>query len=487
MKSIRFKTSILYTLVLGIILLALSSANYLAIRHFLYKNLDKTLFDNARGVQTMLELFEEKDTRGIPAIDMFEFFMERYAPSHARKTQLLRYWWEREVASLGIKKKFITVYDDRKNLLLSFVNKNSEEVKAYLDQAKFSANELVYTSVKGPNHVRVISYPFVYRENFRYVVLIGASLESIDSILKTSIMFSLVAILVILLITSFMGRILTNSVLRPIKKVISLANDISHKDLSKRLLEQSTDKEMRELVASFNQMLGRLQNSFMQVNEFSSHVAHELKTPLAIIKGEMEVALMSDRGIDEYKEVLRICLEEVDRQIKIVEDLLFIARVDYRKEMFNFKEQDIGQLLLEVYEQYSIIANDKEFNLKFEPIFDNLNVNVDSAHIKRLIFNLLNNALKYSYQGSDIDLRLEKDNAYAKISVRDYGRGIASEDKEKIFNKFYRVQSSDVNQQFSCGLGLSIAQAIAKAHSGKIQVNSTVGKGSCFSLYLPLI
>lgn len=487
MKSIRFKTSILYTFVLGIILIILSGLNYLAIRHFLYRNLDKTLYDNARGVQTMLELFEEKDTRRTPSMDMFEFFMQRYAPAKAKRSRLLRYWWEREVASLGIKKKFITVYDDRKNPLLSFVNKNSEEVIAYLKQAKFSAEDLVYTTVKHPNHVRVISYPFVYRKDYRYVILIGASLDNINSILQTSLVFSLVAVLVILLITSFMGRIMTNSVLRPVGKVINLANDISHQDLSRRLIEQSSDHEMRDLVGSFNQMLERLQKSFLQVNEFSSHVAHELKTPLAIIKGEMEVALMSERDVSEYKNVLRICLEEVDRQIKIVEDLLFIARVDYRKEMFNFQKMDLGQLVLEVYEQYKLIANDKDFNLVYDPIFDELNVNVDAAHLKRLIFNLLNNALKYSYKGSNIDLALAFDKDYANISIRDYGRGISDCDKAKIFDKFYRVQDNEVNQQFSCGLGLSIADAIAKAHSGYLEVDSVMGQGSKFSVYLPLI
>lgn len=487
MKSIRFKTSILYTFVLGIILFALSAVNFISIRHFLFKNLDKTLYDNARGVQTMLELFEVKNTSNIPAIDMFEFFMERYAPGKAMKSQLLRYWWEREVASLGIKKKFITVYDERKNPLLSFVNKNTEEVIAYLKQAEFSPDVLVYTTVKHPNNVRVISYPFVYNESYRYVILIGASLDNINSILKTSFLFSLVAVLVILLITSFMGRIMTNSVLRPINNVINLANEISHQDLSKRLIGQTTDKEMRELVASFNQMLERLQKSFSQVNEFSSHVAHELKTPLAIIKGEIEVALMSDRDIAEYKEVLKICLEEVDRQIKIVEDLLFIARVDYRKEMFNFEQKDLACIVLEIYEQYKLIASEKKFNLVYEPSTEEIIVKADFAHLKRLIFNLLNNAIKYSYQGSNVDLSLEVKNGYALIGVRDYGRGISQTNKDKIFDKFYRVPDSEVNQQFSCGLGLCIADAIAKAHSGYIEVDSTLGQGSKFTFYLPLV
>lgn len=488
-NSIKFKSSILYSVILGVVLIALCLVNYVSLRNILTRNLDKTLVDEAIDVKSTLEIFEEIEdpysiSFNIPELDRM---MQRYFPSKNKKIDMLRRWWEQESTKLGFKKRFVAVYDQQKNLLVDLRDKKDGPGAMDQNNTGFSTSSIVYSTVKlGSAKYRIINFPFKY-EGFLYVIRIGTSLSGIEDILSGFIFYAAIAVTVIMMFTSFMGRLMAGRVLDPVNRTIKLLNEISHKDLSKRLDEQDAEVELQQMIDSLNAMLERLEKSFSQINEFSSHVAHELKTPLAVIKGEMEVALMSRRSAQEYKEVIEVCLEEADRQIKIVEDLLFIARVDYKKEIFNFEDMDISGFIKEVYEQFKVVADERHFELLLiGEINRPCKVKGDRVHLRRLLFNLLNNALKYSYKGSKIELGCEYKEDKVCISVKDYGRGISQQHLNRIFEKFYRAPGVDVNESFSCGLGLSIADAIARAHQGKIEVRSRPQQGTEFKVYLPI-
>jgi two-component system heavy metal sensor histidine kinase CusS len=492
-NSIRFKTSILYTSVLGCILVALSVVNFLSLRSLLFHNLDSALMNDALQVQTMLELFEELDMSHVITFDMFDRafssgMREAYAASQYRKIRLLRRWWEEEASHLRLRKRFVSVFDMSRNLLVDMRLNGGPDLEFILRQVDFNKDSVAFETVRfNGEKIRTVNYPFRYKNRFLYVVQLGVSMTPAFVVLNTFLFYALVAVAAILIITLFMGRFIAARVLDPVDQVVSLANSISHQDLSGRLTLGNTDAEMKNLVDSFNTMLDRLQRSFAQIHDFSSHVAHELKTPLAIIKGELEVALMSDRPLDEYKQVMTLCLEEVDRQIRIVDDLLFLARAEYRTDIFHFERVSLKEFVHDVHEQFGMVALEKGHELVLDDRIDReLFVNIDKPHLRRLLFNLLNNAVKYSYKGSKIELSVSSDKSNGFIMVKDSGRGIATEHIGRIFDKFYRVPNVEANESFSCGLGLSIASSIARVHSGSLSVESEPGRGSVFTVSIPL-
>ena len=163
----------------------------------------------------------------------------------------------------------------------------------------------------------------------------------------------------ILLITLFMGSFLTRRILKSVTDVTMTANSISQKNLNMRIPEQKLDHEMEELVGSFNRMIERLEQSFAHVNEFSSHVAHELKTPLAIIKSELELALSGGNTKEEDKRVMNVALGEIDRLIKTIKDLLLLAKLEYKLNIFKMEEIDITEFLKDIYQAFQNIGGHK--------------------------------------------------------------------------------------------------------------------------------
>jgi signal transduction histidine kinase len=263
-------------------------------------------------------------------------------------------------------------------------------------------------------------------------------------------------------------------------------DDISHKDLNRRIPDMAADAEMRRLIHSCNAMLERLEKSFAHVNEFSSHVAHELKTPLAIIRGEMELALSETRDPAEYERVITVSLEEVDRLIRIIKDLLLLARLDYNPDVFQFEKIDLTAFLEEIYEYTSILAEQKKLESALHLPGDGGFVEGDKVHLRRLFLNLINNAVKFTPEGGKINISLAVSGRTAEIRVADTGVGIAEDDLRKIFDKFFRSGSQHQAEPGS-GLGLSMARSIARAHQGDINVTSRLGEGAEFLVTLPVV
>ena len=162
-----------------------------------------------------------------------------------------------------------------------------------------------------------------------------------------------------------MGSIFARSILKPVTAVVNLADNITHKDLTARIKVQQVDEEMKHLISSFNAMIDRLEQSFSHISEFSSHVAHELKTPLAIMKGEIELALGQDRDEKECNRVLLGCHDEIERMIRIINDLLLLARLDYKPDVFKFEKIDLVKFLGDFYEHSRVLASSKNIEVKF--------------------------------------------------------------------------------------------------------------------------
>jgi len=226
------------------------------------------------------------------------------------------------------------------------------------------------------------------------------------------------------------------------------------------------------------------------VNEqqrFIADASHELRTPLAVLRGETEVALGKTRTVEEYQESLTLIQEEAERLSRIVEDLFILARQPIQSPTALIKEPvSLTEVVKDCARAAQVLASRKGVRLKLENDSTSIALNADEELIKRMILNLLDNAVKYTPEGGEISLALEKHNGSAEIVVRDTGIGLSQTDQQRVFDRFYRVDKARSRALGGAGLGLSIVRSIVEAHGGNITVDSTPRHGSTFTVSLPL-
>ncbi|HYM19973.1 MAG TPA: ATP-binding protein [Candidatus Kapabacteria bacterium] len=303
---------------------------------------------------------------------------------------------------------------------------------------------------------------------------------------------------VALVVASLGGLVLSRKALRPIEEIAETAQEISAKNLSRRIaMPARQDKELNLLVATLNTMFSRLEHSFEQIEQFSSDASHELKTPLAILRGEIEQTQRRITSSDvlhraEAEGLLGSMTEEVERMQRIVESLLLLAKADDRHLSLELERVDLSDFLRSISEDAEILANDR--GLGFHSIIpgEQIFVSADRTRLYQVMMNLLDNALKYTPHGGDVTIFLEKNNGRALFGITDTGKGIAAEEYEKIFQRFYRSEEARSHQgdeyvARSLGLGLALVKSIVEAHGGTIAIESEIGKGSKFIVSMPMV
>jgi signal transduction histidine kinase len=218
--------------------------------------------------------------------------------------------------------------------------------------------------------------------------------------------------------------------------------------------------------------------------QFVSDVAHELRTPLSIMSGELEVALSKERTLEDYRQVLNSSKQETDRLIELSENLLFLARADRGRQAIEFEKVDVTDLIGSVIASLQLESTKKGITIHFEPEEEPTFVRGQPAMLRRLFFNLIDNAVRYTPSQGETWISLATDKQYTEVKIRDSGVGIAAEDQEKIFDRFYRTDPSRSRTK-GYGLGLAICKSIVELHHGGIAVRSDLGKGSTFTVTLP--
>ena len=227
--------------------------------------------------------------------------------------------------------------------------------------------------------------------------------------------------------------------------------------------------------------------SFKEQQRFIADASHELRTPLAVLRGETEVALGKTRTVDEYQSSLALIQDEAERLSHIVEDLFILAREPIDKPAVLAREtMSLNQTVRDCARAAEVLAVRKGVQLKLENSSASIALNGDQELINRLILNLLDNAVKYTPEGGEISLALERQNGNAEIVVQDTGIGIPEADQPRVFDRFYRVDKARSRALGGAGLGLSIVRWIVDVHGGEIGVDSAPGRGSKFTVKLPL-
>jgi heavy metal sensor kinase len=330
----------------------------------------------------------------------------------------------------------------------------------------------------------VVTKPIVLDGKFIAIVQVGSSFEGMDEIFHLLAYILLPGILACVVVAGAVGWFLARKALRPVAEITGIARKIPAENLDERIRADVPQDEIGRLAATMNEMIERLEKSFQQIRQFTGDASHELKTPLTILKGEIEMALRSKDDIQYMKEVLSSSLEEIDRMSYIVKSLLDLAKMDVEKGTLAKEPVRLDKVLADRHEHFKRLAFDSAVQLD---ILENKPVTVlgDQVRLSQLIYNLIDNAIKYTPRGGKVELRLGQDGQTAVFRVKDTGVGISAEDLPYIFDRFYRVDKARTREVGGAGLGLSICKEIAEAHGGTLTALSEAGKGSTFTASLP--
>ncbi len=290
---------------------------------------------------------------------------------------------------------------------------------------------------------------------------------------------------VMILASSLLGWFVAGRALQPLNDVSHTAQRISGSSLDLRLTPRGAGDEFDWLIEAFNHMMERLAAAFEQVQQFSIDVSHELRTPLTAIRGQLEVALFTAKTPEQYREAMLNALEDVERLSQVVKALLLLSRSESGQLALQKAPFNLSSVVTDVVEQFQIPADAAQVTLAAE-LPAECAVEADRIQIERLVSNLLSNAVKYTPAGGQVHVRLAEEKGQVHLEVEDNGQGIPASDLPRIFDRFYRVQSADANPDKGLGLGLSFVAWIAKAHGGTVDVRSEPGKGSLFTVRLPV-
>jgi two-component system OmpR family sensor kinase len=287
-----------------------------------------------------------------------------------------------------------------------------------------------------------------------------------------------------LALAALIGWFLASRAMRPVDLMTRTARAIGHSaDLSRRLDEPRQRDELGRLASTFNEMLARLDQSFTTQRRFLADASHELRSPLAAIRTNVEALLRgADDDPEERDASLRAIARETDRMGRLVADLLALAHADAGQPLVR-QPVELDALLLEVYQQEKRLAGGIRLTLGD---LEQVQVEGDPDRLKQLMLNLVDNALRYTPPGGDVTLDVLRAGDWAVLRVRDTGVGIPEEHLPRIFDRFYRVDRPRTRQAGGTGLGLAICKWVAEAHGGRVEVDSVVDRGSTFSVYLPL-
>jgi heavy metal sensor kinase len=319
-----------------------------------------------------------------------------------------------------------------------------------------------------------------------YYVAIGTPLAQNAKVLQE---FTLIYVAIIpgaLILGLFLGWFMAGRALTPVLAVAQTAQRISGSNLKLRIPTRQAGDELDYLILTFNRMIERLEASFQQMKQFSTDVSHELRTPITGIRGQLEVALFTAKTTEQYREAMFNALQDIDRLSQIVRALLLLSQAESGQLVLQKSRLNLCEVVDDLVEQFQIPAEEAGIHLTAE-VPAECAVEVDRVQIERMITNLLSNAIKFTPRGGHVKVSIEPSPERVSIIVEDTGQGIPTEYLPHIFDRFYRVPGSGSapSPEQGLGLGLSFVSWIVRAHDGKIDVQSTPGKGTRFTIAFP--
>lgn len=457
--SVRIRLTLWYAGVLALSLIAFALVIYYAAGNIFHERQDESLRSTAQTVASA--------------------YVEELAEAHSQSKA-----GEVVLSEITFPNRYVQLTDNTGQPIATSANLAGSTIAipaTVLAEAR--ARGFSYVTLNG---LRVTIVPLSTDQTLGYAA-VAEPLSVVEAGLRELRRDLVAGVLLVLLLASAGGYFLARKSLAPIASMNSQTQRISAENLSARLDVSNSRDELGRLATTINDLLARLENSFNEQQRFIADASHELRTPLAVLRGETEVALGKTRTVDEYQQSLSLIQDEAEQLSRIVEDLFILARQPINtRAALNKERVSLNDAMRECVRAAQVLAMQKGVKLELENDSPTIALNGDQELIRRMILNLLDNAVKYTPAGGEISLALARQNGNAEILVRDTGIGIPKEAQPRVFDRFYRVDKARARAMAGAGLGLSITQWIVEVHGGKISVSSTHGEGSTFTVVLPL-
>jgi heavy metal sensor kinase len=456
--SIKFRFTIWYLLVLAVLLIALSTGVYFYLSRSLYRNLDDSL--ELRSTQL----------HNIPAI--LESIRQGEFQEELGEIVILYFYSGDQLTEVSPRGISIPLSHE------------------FISQAIGGTSSFATIQTTEGEGLRLLAVPIIISilgppSGIQPAALVIAhSTKQIDQALDGLVRTLIIAVPLALALAAAGGIFLARRALKPVDKIAQTAREIGESDLSQRI-NVNTKDELGRLAATLNEMIGRLEKAFQRQKQFTSDASHELRTPLAVIEAESTLALQKERPSGDYQQSLETISQESRQMSSLIDQLLTLARADAGKEQWNFTELNLGKLITNLSTDVEVLCQEKGLSFQLGQTQD-LVVKGDEARLRELFMNLLDNAIRYTPAPGTVSVSLRREGQMAVVAITDTGIGIPAEDIPFIFERFYRVGKSRSRAEGGSGLGLAICKHIVEAHGGKIEVESQVGAGSTFSVWLPL-
>jgi heavy metal sensor kinase len=437
-KSIKFRLTVWYLVVIAVLLIVFGTVAYYLLRNNLFRNLDKQLQARAQDLQRTMRI--EGDN----------------------------VFFDQTVEEIVLIYNADGILKTRLGPNVQFTN-----IDRAVQQALFGDPTFVSAETENGPDVRLYAAPLNVNSQVRVAIVVGRVPNEILNMLAIFRMVILNSSVLLLVLAGVGGWFLAGRTLKPVERITDIARGIGESDLSRRI-DVESDDELGRLAATLNGMIARLEEAFVKQRRFVADASHELRTPLAVIQAESSLVLEKPRDPGQYRRSLEIVSQEVDYMSDVVGKLLVLARSDAHSEQLNIQDIDVGDLLAELGQDLEALAQEKGLALDLGPT-DALKVRGDRVRLRQLFMNLLDNALRYTPAGGTISVSGVRKDGQAVVSISDTGIGIPPEHLPFIFDRFYRVDKARTNREGGTGLGLSIA------------VESKVGTGTTFRVLLPQV
>ncbi len=295
---------------------------------------------------------------------------------------------------------------------------------------------------------------------------------------------SLILLPILVLFAIIGGYLIARKTLKPIKQISEAAFQIGKgDDLKKRIELGDGSDELHQLADNFNEMFVRLERSFEKEQQFTSDASHELRTPMSVIMAQCEYSLEKPRTAEEYEAALSVIQRQGRKMSGLINDMLDFTRLDMKTDRYSLEQFNLSESVTSLCSDMALIR-ENNIELTYDQIEQNILYTGNKALLVRALTNLISNAFRYGKENGHIHVSLQKSGASVLLSVQDDGEGIAEDEKEKVFRRFYQGDNS--RGGIGTGLGLSMAEEIARFHGGSILLESQVGQGSTFTIVLPI-
>ncbi len=463
MKHLRIKTFIRLTVII-VTVLSLTILTGLLVVSFSHNELKEIRNAAKQKSDEIVDVLENEGLEAASSNERLKYKVEDYASDQNGRV-------------LIIGRDYMVLMDSAKANENSYLinDKMMELMKGDTEEVSYDTDDslVIMTPVKSSD---MVVGALIYK---------ASTIEAKNNI-KSQVTMSIIVLLIILAVDIIIIRIISA---RAVKDINDVNEKIMHNalgNLQDRLPEDEGFIEVQVLSENYNDVLEKLSTIDQTRSEFVSNVSHELKTPITSMKVLAESVTQNEAAtVDDYKEFMVDIVDEIDRETKIINDLLTLVRTDSKQDEMNFDETDINEMIETIVKTVKPLAKQRGIKLTYDS-FREVTARVDAVKLSLAISNLIENAVKYNIDNGWISCSLNADKEFFYIKVADSGVGIPDDAKDRVFDRFYRVDKARSRDTGGTGLGLSITRSIVNAHKGTIKLYSESGKGTTFTVKIPL-